>query len=442
MRFELWDAPSGGSKIWEQTKFGVHVQGGLFTVGLDINPDHFEGRGLWLAIEVNGQMLSPRQELLASPYALTLRPGATVRTDQGYAAMGWATGNIGLIGVSRPSFTPPGGLYGVYGSGDGTGLYGVGGWAGVYGTGDNHGVKGESTNGEGLRGVSANASGVIGEGGSGDNDYGGRFSGWGGVHVDAQAGPGIHVNAGGGSHGVQVASAGSHGVDIVSANGSGVQVYSAGGVGVRVVSAGNDGVRVDSANWSGVYVNSAGGDAMRVENATGNGVNVRNAGGDLFAGGPDRSRVFRVANNGTVFAKNYQTLPDFAEMMAFEGDANRYEPGDVLVISDSLDRAVQLSSRPYSTAVIGVYSTAPGFIGSQNPMERSGDELPVAITGIVPCKVSAENGPIQRGDLLTTSSTPGHAMRASDPQLGTLVGKAMGELASGTGVIEILVVLQ
>jgi len=64
--------------------------------------------------------------------------------------------------------------------------------------------------------------------------------------------------------------------------------------------------------------------------------------------------------------------------------------------------------------------------------------------GIVPCKVSAENGPIARGDLLVTSSTPGHAMKGTDrPQMtGAIVGKALEPLLSGTGVILIAVTLQ
>jgi hypothetical protein len=62
---------------------------------------------------------------------------------------------------------------------------------------------------------------------------------------------------------------------------------------------------------------------------------------------------------------------------------------------------------------------------------------------MVPVKVSAENGPIQPGDLLTSSVTPGHAMRAGvDPPIGTIIGKAMQALETGTGVIQMLVVLQ
>ena len=61
------------------------------------------------------------------------------------------------------------------------------------------------------------------------------------------------------------------------------------------------------------------------------------------------------------------------------------------------------------------------------------DEVPLAVVGIVPCKVSAENGAIQAGDLLVTSSTPGHAMKGTDhsKMLGAVVGKALEPLQKG-----------
>jgi hypothetical protein len=103
---------------------------------------------------------------------------------------------------------------------------------------------------------------------------------------------------------------------------------------------------------------------------------------------------------------------------------------------------VQLSSVAYSRAVLGVYSTAPGFVGGQAvDGEQPAGALPVAILGIVPCKATAENGPIVRGDLLVTSSAPGHAMRADDPPPGTILGKALEPLGSGSGVILVLVTL-
>jgi hypothetical protein len=72
------------------------------------------------------------------------------------------------------------------------------------------------------------------------------------------------------------------------------------------------------------------------------------------------------------------------------------------------------------------------------------DDVPVAITGIVPAKVTTENGPIQVGDLLVTSSRPGYAMRATDPRLmlGAVVGKAMEPLAAGRGMVKVLVILR
>ena len=69
------------------------------------------------------------------------------------------------------------------------------------------------------------------------------------------------------------------------------------------------------------------------------------------------------------------------------------------------------------------------------------DEVPLAIIGIAPCKVSAENGAIKPGDLLVASSTPGHAMRDGNPRPGTIIGKSLGSLERGTGVIKVLVTL-
>jgi len=186
LNFELYDAASGGTKVWEQMKDSVQVQGGLFTVELDVDPYKFNGEGLWLAITVNGQLLEPRQEITPVPYAFSLRPGAVISSPGptnlvvenlagGYAVQGWSRNNIGLAGFSLSGGITdwPAGQHGVYGRGEGTGVYGVGGWAGVYGTGENHGVKGESINGDGLRGITTDGYGVYG---TSTNGYGGFFS--------------------------------------------------------------------------------------------------------------------------------------------------------------------------------------------------------------------------------------------------------------------------
>ena len=68
----------------------------------------------------------------------------------------------------------------------------------------------------------------------------------------------------------------------------------------------------------------------------------------------------------------------------------------------------------------------------------------MAMMGIVPTKVSSENGPIERGDLLVSSSTPGYAMKGTDPtrMMGAVIGKALAPLKTGAGTIEVLVSLQ
>jgi hypothetical protein len=69
-------------------------------------------------------------------------------------------------------------------------------------------------------------------------------------------------------------------------------------------------------------------------------------------------------------------------------------------------------------------------------------EVPVAVTGVALCKVDAGYGSIRPGDLLTTSPTPGHAMRTDAPVPGAILGKALEPLDVGTGTVRILVMLR
>ena len=101
------------------------------------------------------------------------------------------------------------------------------------------------------------------------------------------------------------------------------------------------------------------------------------------------------------------------------------------------------STKPYQTSVVGVYSTRPGFLGGAGDDADPTGKIPLAIMGVIPVKASAENGPIRPGDLLVASATPGHAMKAGpNPPQGTVIGKALEGLEEGTGVIQMLVVLQ
>jgi hypothetical protein len=172
---------------------------------------------------------------------------------------------------------------------------------------------------------------------------------------------------------------------------------------------------------------------------------------------------FRVYGNGNVTADGTFTPSgaDLAEMIAVASGASTVGSGDVLVIDRETTRSVVRSTTARSTLVAGIYSTKPGFIGGERDWDRpvgmgegegggytlldmasEFDEIPMAVVGIVPCKVSAENGPIRPGDLLVTSATPGHAMRDGAPVVGTVLGKALEPLESGTGSIRVLVTLQ
>jgi hypothetical protein len=137
---------------------------------------------------------------------------------------------------------------------------------------------------------------------------------------------------------------------------------------------------------------------------------------------------------------------DYAESVDVSGDRSHYEPGDVLVIDPSAPGKFLKSADAYSTAVAGIYSTKPGVRGRRQTTDPSHmkDEVPMAMVGVVPTKVTAESGPIKPGDLLVTSSQLGYAMKGTDRNqlTGAIVGKAMGNLDFGTGVIEVLVSLQ
>jgi hypothetical protein len=149
---------------------------------------------------------------------------------------------------------------------------------------------------------------------------------------------------------------------------------------------------------------------------------------------------FRVSFNGEVRSNIGFRTPaaDFAELLPAK---DGLEAGEVLVIGE--DGKLTRSTKPRHNNVAGVYSTQPGFVGGHPVNSSKVGDIPLAVVGVVPVKVTAENGAIRPGDLLTTSSTPGHAMKAGpNPILGTVIGKALGAHKEGMGTIQMLAVLQ
>jgi hypothetical protein len=150
----------------------------------------------------------------------------------------------------------------------------------------------------------------------------------------------------------------------------------------------------------------------------------------------------KISGNLTMDSGGDIILADFAE--DFDVLDPGLEPGTVMVIGD--DSGLRPCDAPYDRRVAGVISGAgnfrPGIILGK---QRSKDNIvPIALIGKVYCKVDAGYAPIAIGDLLTTSPTPGTAMKALDPlrALGSIIGKALGGLDEGSGLVPILVALQ
>ena len=120
------------------------------------------------------------------------------------------------------------------------------------------------------------------------------------------------------------------------------------------------------------------------------------------------------------------------------------QPGTVMTLNE--DGVVESSQQAYDKKVAGVISGAGGYkpgivLDRQNSESK---RIPIALMGKVYCKVDANYSSIGVGDLLTTSNTLGHAMKAADPlkAFGAVIGKALRPLKTGKGLIPILIALQ
>jgi hypothetical protein len=131
----------------------------------------------------------------------------------------------------------------------------------------------------------------------------------------------------------------------------------------------------------------------------------------------------------TVYAK--ATSAQYADLAEIYTSDHQYEPGTVVVFGGP--KEITISNFAYDTRVAGVISTDPAYL-----MNSKVDGVAVALVGKVPCKVE---GFIEKGDLLTTSgNSAGHAKKAIEPKLGSIIGKALEDHKSADqGVIYVSV---
>ena len=144
-------------------------------------------------------------------------------------------------------------------------------------------------------------------------------------------------------------------------------------------------------------------------------------------------------NTGDIILRNADAAEDFDVQ-----DESEATPGTVMVIHE--DGRLRKSEMAYDRKVAGIVSGSgdlkPGLILDRNASD--GHRVPIALMGKVNCKVDARFGAIEVGDLLTSSPTPGHAMKADDPfkAFGAVIGKALKPIQQNRGVIPILIALQ
>jgi hypothetical protein len=246
-----------------------------------------------------------------------------------------------------------------------------------------------------------------------------------------------------------------------TSGGDGIRSESTGnGHGLSGASVAHTGTEGASETGIGVHGLSNRGPGVKGETQSGPAVRAETIQGNLFEGSQIGNLRFVVLPNGAVLADGGFSGPaDFAEMLPAAGSPHDFEPGDVLVIGS--EGKLTLCTTPNAMNLAGVYSTKPGFVGDrriaeqglQNRPESGSDGetwLPVALLGVVAVKATAEKHTVRPGDMLTTSATPGHAMRATPVHLGgaefyrtgTIIGKSLEPLASGRGKIKVLVVMR
>ncbi len=398
LAFTLYEAAIGGTPLWSETVTGAAVQAGNFTTFLgSINPlskDILDKPELWLAVAVRGPGesaftdLNPRQRLIdpvsVSPSSPTAGPSCPHDHvgETWNAAIAWSNGAFKVTNsLNGPS------IWGVN-TGGGSAVRGDG-----YGA-TSIGVYGEGDSGPGTVGRSATGNGVEGWSTSGNAGF---FS----------------------SNQDQLDLALGGDVGRINANSSATsQLYLSSNADVIVKldndSGGNNVFRVK---------NSGGGDACTIDEA-----------GNLACAGSKAGYVADIAQNDEATALTQ------GEVVAISGTGPAVL-GEIPVIK------VRRATAADAAAVIGIVDQRYNPGAPDSPYATA-DIAPgeyftlVTLGSYKAIKVDATYGPIKPGDLLVASPHAGYAMRADAPNSGTIVGKALGELKSGTGTIAVIVTLQ
>jgi len=247
----------------------------------------------------------------------------------------------------------------------------------------------------------------------------------------------------------------------IRVDGSGANVGNT-GAGVLRFGAGNSGEiiaskRNASGNQFGLDFYTSHANRMVITNSGNVGIGTISPVAKLDVNGRTRTGSLEIVG-GADLAEGFEIRSDEGEGHKATGQrgsgsagqpCDEIAPGTVVVIDPEHPGDLRVSSVAYDAKVAGVVSGAKGLapgmvLRAEGDPHADGNHL-VAMTGRVWCLCEATGGSIRAGDLLTTSATPGHAMRVadeSDVPRGAILGKAMTELHEGTGLVLVLVNLQ
>lgn len=277
------------------------------------------------------------------------------------------------------------------------------------------------------------------------------------VYATSAGAPAVYA-IGTGAFGVQASSDVSFGVLGQSNSGIGVYASSNSSIGLDASSVSDYAVHGQTTNgYAGVHgFGGHNGVFGETSSATDAGVFGRNngTGYGMFGFSVGGTGVFGASQTG--FAGFFQGRvavsvlqinggTDLAEPFDVEDDATA-APGTVMVLDPQKPGTLLASRTPYDHTVAGIVSGAgnikPGITLRQDGVTKG--RTMVAIAGRVYCKAEANSASIKPGDLLTTSSMAGYAMKANDRTLsqGAIIGKAMSSLEKGKGLVLVLVNLQ
>ena len=394
----------------------------------------------------------------------------TASNQDGLFASTAASDHVGVFGSNQSTNPPAGGgaggagVFGLTASPGGAGVFGANNTqkgVGVQGNGPEAGLRGFSAHGVGVA-ANTQSSASFAVFGSNDSTAAPTGGGAGGAGV-------FGLTASPGGAGVFGANNTQKGVG-VQGNGpeAGVRGFSAHGVGVAANTQSNASFAVFGSNDSTAAPTGGGAGGAGVFGLTASpggagvfGANNTQKGVGVQGNGPEAGvRGFSVHGAGIIGTSQGGLAGRFEGDVEVTGDirlvnadcaedfdvanADHVEPGTVMVLGDK--GALEPSQSAYDRRVAGIISGAgdfkPGIVLDKNGTRPN--RKPIALLGKVNCKVDTRYGAIEIGDLLTTSPTTGHAMKATDPQqaFGAIIGKALRPMADGQGLLPILVALQ